>query len=356
MVRDCLMTLSGFTGDLVLRLSVCISMLFIPMIATSQPPDMREAIISVERIWDRAGHNAFTDILSFRGTLYCCFREGTGHVPGLNGTIRVIASDDGQNWRSVAHMALGGVDLRDPKLSVAPDGRIMALMGGSVYDGNQRVSMAPRVAFSNTGGTEFSRPQPIFIDKRIRSDHDWLWRVTWHQGTGYGVIYQPRVEPQAVQLVATIDGIGYSYVTTFRLDGRPNETTLRFLPDDTMIALVRREEGDQRGMIGTSVPPYKEWTWAKLFRRLGGPNFIRLPDGSLLCGTRDYRQEDAYSTLLGFIDIRGQFEDLFRLPSGGDTSYPGFASHNGTLYVSYYSSHEGKSAIYLAKLRLAAFY
>jgi hypothetical protein len=44
--------------------------------------------------------------------------------------------------------------------------------------------------------------------------------------------------------------------------------------------------------------------------------------------------------------------ELVRFPSGGDTSYPGFVIHDGTLYVSYYSSHEGKTSIYLAKMPL----
>jgi hypothetical protein len=41
-----------------------------------------------------------------------------------------------------------------------------------------------------------------------------------------------------------------------------------------------------------------------------------------------------------------------QLPSGGDTSYPGLVWHDDFLWVSYYSSHEGKAKIYLAKLRL----
>jgi len=38
------------------------------------------------------------------------------------------------------------------------------------------------------------------------------------------------------------------------------------------------------------------------------------------------------------------------LPSGGDTSYPGLLWHEERLWVSYYSSHEGKTSIYLAVL------
>ena len=40
------------------------------------------------------------------------------------------------------------------------------------------------------------------------------------------------------------------------------------------------------------------------------------------------------------------------LPSGGDCSYPGMVWHEGLLWMSYYSSHEGKTSIYLAKVRL----
>ena len=59
-------------------------------------------VISVERIWDRAAHSAFTDLIRFQDHLYCTFREGTGHIPGQNGVIRVIRSADGMNWDSVA--------------------------------------------------------------------------------------------------------------------------------------------------------------------------------------------------------------------------------------------------------------
>jgi hypothetical protein len=43
---------------------------------------------------------------------------------------------------------------------------------------------------------------------------------------------------------------------------------------------------------------------------------------------------------------------LAKLPSGGDTSYPGLLWHNDMLYVSYYSGHEGKTSIYLAKVKI----
>ena len=46
--------------------------------------DPRHALISVERIWDRAQHNAFTDLARSHGRLYCTFREGKGEPPQSN--------------------------------------------------------------------------------------------------------------------------------------------------------------------------------------------------------------------------------------------------------------------------------
>jgi hypothetical protein len=46
------------------------------------------------------------------------------------------------------------------------------------------------------------------------------------------------------------------------------------------------------------------------------------------------------------------YEPVLTFPSGGDTSYAGLVWHDGLLWVSYYSSHEGKSSIYLARVRL----
>jgi hypothetical protein len=58
------------------------------------------------------------------------------------------------------------------------------------------------------------------------------------------------------------------------------------------------------------------------------------------------------SMLLATLDAAGRSTPWVTLPSGGDCSYPGMAWHDGILWVAYYSSHEGKAAIYLARVRL----
>ncbi|NOX67295.1 MAG: hypothetical protein GXO85_16230 [Chlorobi bacterium] len=322
-------------------------LLVFPITLFSQNTPEHDLIVSVERIWDRAGHNAFTSLIDYNGKLYCAFRESSGHVSDINGTIRVIASDDGQNWYSVAHIFERGYDLRDPQLSVTPDNRIMLNIGGSIYTGGKLTGMEPQVSFSDTTGRNFSSPQKIFIDEKIKSDKDWLWKATWHKGTAYATAYQPSKE-KSVQLLKSSDGVHYNYVTTFDVIGG-NETTLSFTADGKMIAVVRCDKM-RTGYIGSSEPPYREWTFNKLQARVGGPNLILLDNGVMLCATREYPPDHNEKTILAKVGLDGEFIKLVTLPSGGDCSYPGLVMRDSLLYVSYYSSHEEKTAIYLAKL------
>ena len=318
--------------------------------------------VPAARIWDAAPHCAFPDLARFRGLFLCCFREAQDHMTrGGPGRVRVIASEDGGSWSSVALLAEDGVDLRDPKLSVTPEGRLMLLMGGSVHDVEQGVRTlrwrAPRVAFSDERCEAFSEPQPVRIDPAVASGNDWLWRATWRGGEAFGVLYQPSprgsAAPWGLVLVGSRDGLAWELVQRLDVGGAPNETTLRFLPDGRMVALVRRDGGDPTGLVGHARPPYRDWTWRSLGRRLGGPDFLVLPDGALVCGTRSH-DAGCTSTILARFDLEGGFRPLVRLPGGGDTGYPGLVLHGEELWVGYYAGHGAGTAIHLARVPLAA--
>jgi hypothetical protein len=294
-------------------------------------------LVSVEKVWDRAEYNSFTDLIRFQDRWYCTFREGVSHA-GDVGVVRVLVSDDAKQWRSTGLIKQAGIDLRDPKLSVMPDGRLMLVMGGIVNENGKYLTRAPRVSFSSDGRT-WSTPSKVLAE-----DH-WLWRVTWHKGRGYCLSkLNEGSRPRRGFLYTTTDGLQWDYITEFMAEG-VSETTLRFMPDDEMIALVRP------GWIGRSRPPYKHWDFHKMQHQIGGPNFIRLPDGSLWAGARRYNGDSTRSTVLAQMTPES-YEPVLTLPSGGDTSYPGMVWHDNLLWMSYYSSHEAKTSIYLAKIRL----
>jgi hypothetical protein len=314
---------------------------------------VQKYVVSIERIWDRAGHSAFTDLVRFEGDLYCTFREGSGHIPGQNGLICIIRSRDGMNWESIALLEERHVDLRDPKLSVTPNGQLMVNTGASYYHGSDRKGIESRVAFYDGEQDRFRPPRKVIIPDDIVTGFDWLWRITWHGGWAWGCVQQgPPGRERTLHLVRSRDGVTFEHVSKLDVD-HPSETTLRFLDDGTMLAMIRRVGPSPEGWIGTAQLPYTQWQFLTSNKRFGGPNVIQLPGGGWLAGSRGY--ERGRTTELWRLDLAsGQFEDLLSLPSGGDTSYPGFVvdEDQNRLLVSYYSSHEGKAAIYLATLRL----
>ena len=66
----------------------------------------------------------------------------------------------------------------------------MVIIGGSIYVDKILKGRIPHVSFSNSTGTTFSDPESVEIDPTIVSWGDWIWRVTWHKGIGYGIDYQ----------------------------------------------------------------------------------------------------------------------------------------------------------------------
>lgn len=323
-----------------MRHTVILSVLFglaLPSVA-AEPK-----LVSVKMIWDRGRHNAFTDLVRFKDAWFCTFREGDAHVGG-DGQCRILTSRDGETWTSSAVIAEKGIDLRDPKLSVTPDGRLMLVAGGSVYEGKTFKGRQPRVAFSADGKTWTPT-------KRVLTEGEWLWRVTWHEGTCYGVTYNAAADRSGatVRLVKSRDGETFTEVKKLDITDRPGEATVRFQKDGTMVALVRRENGNQRGWVGSAKAPYTEWSWKELDMRLGGPEFIILPNGEMWAGTRQHNGKET-KTILGKLTL-DKLEPKLTFESGGDTSYPGMVWHDGQVWMSFYSSHEGKSKIYLAKVQ-----
>jgi hypothetical protein len=140
-------------------------------------------------------------------------------------------------------------------------------------------------------------------------------------------------------------------VATLSDRGRPSEAALAFLPEGTALCLLRRDGPGTTGLLGRSDQPYARWAWKDLGVRLGGPALVRLPGGRLVAGVRLY--EGKVRTALCWLDPEaGRLVEFLALPSGRDTGYPGLVWHAGQLWVSYYSSHEGRSSIYLARVKL----
>lgn len=312
------------------------------------------ALVSIQKIWDHALHCSMTDLIRFKNLWFCVFRESDSHAKGKNGSIRLLMSSDSLEWHTAAVFAQEGVDLRDPKLSITPHGMLMLLVGGTILnDRFEYLSTQSRVAFSEDG----MMWSPFTL---ILEPHEWLWRVTWHQGKAYGAAYgrtnpNNKYEEWFIKLFESSNGLDFVLLTQWDIQGYPNETTLRFLKSGEMFALVRREKPEDNACYtGISSPPYTFWTWSSTQHHVGGPNFIVLPYDNLCISGRlvfNSPYACAEKTFLGSLEF-GSVLPLILLPSFGDCSYPGMVFHDNLLWISYYSSHEnGKAAIYLARVK-----
>ena len=320
-------------------------------------------LIEVQKIWGGARHNAFTDLVRFKDRWYCVFREAQDHRSS-DGALRVITSADGDEWFSASLVPPEpGHDLRDPHLTVTPDNRLM-LIGGDFEPAGTGPRGFHSTAWFSSDGENWGDPIPVI------EPMTWLWRVTWHEGIAYGLGYAWGNE-SLVRLYKSSDGAHFEVLVERLFDrGQPNESSIVFLEDGTAFCLLRRDgEEEHSAQLGTSSPPYTEWTWKDLGLRLGGPDLLYLPDGRWVATGRLYENEGEiragrwWTSLLWLDPKLGTLTEFLELPSGGDTSYPGLVFHNDLLWVSYYSGHEnegdlnenrtGREAnIYLAKVKL----
>jgi hypothetical protein len=299
-------------------------------------------LLEARKIWEAAPHNAFTDLIRRNDEFLCVFREGAGHV-SPDGKIRVLASKDGRNWTSAALIAQNDRDLRDPKIAIAPNGSLM-IYAAAADRPKTRVTHQSVACFSKDG-----RSWSPLVD--VAEKNIWLWRLAFRNNVGYGVGYDTAGET-FVRLYKTDDGQKFEpVVDKLFAEESPNESGLVFEPDGTLLCLLRRDGRPGNGLLGSAKPPYTNWEWKDVGAKIGGPQMIRLDDGRLIAGVRLY-DGGARTSIVQIDRTTGRLTELLKLPSGGDTSYPGLVLHDGQLWVSYYSSHEGKTSIYLARVQV----
>jgi hypothetical protein len=308
--------------------------------STSRPAPAAN-VEAVHRIGDAAAHSAFTDLVRYRDAWFCAYREARTHM-SEDGAIRVLTSPDGRDWTSAALLTREATDLRDPKFVPRPDGRLQMLAAAATGEATKAFQT---VTWVSEDGHRWGEPTPV------GEPGIWVWQAGWQGGAMYGVGYATR-EPKFVRLYRSGDGVDLQpVVPTLFMGGYPNESGLVFEPDGTAICLLRRDRETATAQLGKAKPPYRDWEWTDLGVQVGGPALLRLPDGRLIAGVR-LLDGGARTAICAVDPDRGELIELVALPSGGDCSYPGLDWHEGVLRVSYYSSHEEKTCVYLAEVTL----
>lgn len=332
-----------------------------------------------------------TDLIRFKDHWYCAFCEGDIHCNHPSGRAWIIRSANGKNWEQSKIFDWDSADVRDPMLSVTPEGYLMNATSIAF------VSKEPRTDYlDNASKAETYIPAEAAAERKAaakyyqldqpdtpESDHEmavarqslswlsadglhwssafccpsgvntWRWKTTWHNGMGYSVGYDGK--DRKGTLYRTRDGKNWRVLREhFFPDGKGTEATLAFGHDDNLHCLLRYSA--ERTMAGIGQAPYyQEWEWRELdvdcglehgsrkpardvfAAHFGGPKLICLQDGRFFAAARmrwPWR-DDGKITVFHFdpqqalLTIKAEIDG---------TSYPGLIEHNGRLWISYGSA------------------
>ncbi|WP_438863482.1 hypothetical protein [Neptunicella sp.] len=301
-------------------------------------------------LYNKASHNAFTDLCVYRQQLYCCFRAAQDHI-SPDGNIVVLHLGWQGEIQAETKIRMPGCDLRDPKLSVSADGKLILLAYGRHYDQQHKFLYSQPYVWFSTDGNSWSCAKPI------GQKNWWLWRLSWYGDKALGFAYNRRQQTLALYAgnpLRTFEKIlPEAFSQRKNKLGYPNESDICFNPDGTAYAIIRRDADSGSAQLGIAKPPYKQWRWHNLDFYLGGPAMLLINQQQAVLAGRIWQPSGPKTALIN-LDL-GTFEAKIRqiLPSDGDCSYPGLVKQDNQLYVSYYSSHiNQQSAIYLHRINV----
>lgn len=309
--------------------------------------------ITVKKVYgDGRTYCAFTTLVKRESTYYLAFREGDTHVAdGDYGKIKILYSSDGDKWELYQIISLDQIDLRDPNLSVMPDGKLLLLCGARMLSDNG--SYVTRTYYAKEMDNGFGIPALANLPQEINWDAcSWVWRLTWYDGVGYGVCYGG----ESPALVKTTDGYNYELISYLSIPGTPSECRVRFQDDGTAVMIVRREQGSTsiKGYMGMAEPPYMNWEWKELNVSIAGEDF--LIDGNKVVIATRMTQNIGSWTAAWFGDINGNFNWCYTFPYGctafrGDTGYAGMLNEEKEYWISYFAIDKGdKPSVFLVRI------
>lgn len=294
-------------------------------------------------------HNAFTDLCLFNNLLYCCFRQARNHVSD-DGIIKIFTLSLKGKVLNKSCLSVANCDLRDPKLTVTPDGKLMLIAYARRIHSGAPALPSQNLSWLSADGLSWSST------KSFAKDNWWLWRIRWHQSQAYGFAYNRAAN--AIDLYQGNPRRTFQTLVPGALSLQkhqlpyPNESDLLF-KDGRCYAIVRRDAGSYSAQLGHSHFPFRKWYWTDLGFYLGGPVMQLLRNDTAMVAGRVIHKNKLRTVLFQLHLTSGKVSDKLFLPSGGDNSYPGMVLTEETLYLSYYSSHiDKKSQIYLAKITL----
>jgi len=307
-------------------------------------------IEKIECIWWDGYHNAFTDIIEFKGNYYCTFRHGTQHSLQGKGEIYILKSSNLKNWELIRTFS-PLKDSRDPKFFIFKEN--LGVLFFTYPDINTTTKKDAYISYTDDGENFSSLI-------KISQDNLCFWRIRNYKEKIYATAYSSgeNKDDWGSYLFVSEDGENFEKISTIVKGEYANETDLLF-EENKCYAIVRREKM-QTPVLSISEYPFEKWENYPLNEIVQGPHIFKYR-GKIYVVGRIFKNERPETGILNLDVGRKKLEFEIILPSGGDTSYCGSIVKIDKIYLTYYSQHEtwkkeskvGENAagIYLAVLK-----
>ena len=296
--------------------------------------------LAVRKLVADGRHNAFTALVRWQDALWLAFRTADSHANG-EADIVVLRSSDGEAWSEALRLNVLPDD-RDPQFLATP-GRLLMYLPS--LEGSKLTSFVTHTS----DGQTWTKPEPVYQPQFI------LWKP-FADGEGFLATAHKKVESaeggkaREVHLIASRDGLAWEKVSTIRAGNWESETTVLRSDGDQLTAFIRTKYS-VAGHIMEAMAPYAEWKERPAGVHLSGHS-IHTFEGVTYLFSRTMDDAGANQGTMIYTYEEGSLKPYCQLPAGGDCSYPEAVQTDGEMLVSYYSTHEGDTNIYLARVPL----
>ncbi|MBM3981867.1 MAG: exo-alpha-sialidase [Planctomycetes bacterium] len=318
-------------------------LLLLSLAPAGEPPAFPVKPTEVRKMFADGKHNAFTAFVKFKGTYLLAFRTAKEHN-SADGDIVVLKSADAKEWTEALKLDIDKRDDRDPQLLVVADKLIM-------YVASMKGPDLTTYAVTTEDGKTWSKPKAVYEEKYI------VWKPIQ-----YGKLYYSGAHKKdevsggkgrEVHFIKSSDGIAWEKVSTIRAGNWESETTLHFEKDGTCFAFLRQKYGSPQAQILEAKAPYKEWKNRPTdVTHFSGHSVRTYGDVTYLFSRdRNGPPDNRYGQVI-YTFADGKLAPYSRFPAGGDCAYAEAVRDGDNMLVSYYSTHEKQTNIYLAVVPL----
>jgi hypothetical protein len=309
--------------------------------APAAEPELPVKPKEVRKIYSDGKHNAFTAFVKFKDQYLIAFRTAKEHN-STDGDIIVLSSTDAKEWKESLRLDIDKRDDRDPQMLIVGDKLIM-------YIASMKGPDLITYAVTTEDGKTWSKPKQVYEDKFI------VWKPIVYGKMCYsGAHKKDEVsggKGREVHFVKSSDGINWEKVSTIRSGNWESETTLHFGADGTCYAFLRQKYGSPSAQILEAKAPYTQWKNLPTDVKHFSGHSVRTYEGVTYLFSRDIPKPKEYGQVI-YTFADGKLTPYCRFPAGGDCAYAEAVRDGDNMLVSYYSTHEGQTNIYLAVVPL----